>query len=228
MTLTSADFSELILAKTAIEEFLIARNNVGYVAQFSGGFDAVTLIRRNLAKCPDEYPPPTTTELLFITDPELRDSIRQDVGAASRALNNDEWKAATVLSGAAIEALLHWRLREPSPGATAVNKAVNNLTGTRKAPIAKIDYWDLHQFIEVAADLKLLKPDTCSAAKLAQNFRNLIHPGRAARLAQTCDRATAYSTIGALEHVIRDLSLDPKATPEPHTLKPNARNRGER
>jgi len=28
--------------------------------------------------------------------------------------------------------------------------------------------------------------------------------GRAARLAQTCDRATAYSAIGALERVIRD------------------------
>jgi hypothetical protein len=31
-------------------------------------------------------------------------------------------------------------------------------------------------------------------------------PGRAARLAQTCDRATAHSAIGALVHVIRDLS----------------------
>jgi hypothetical protein len=54
--------------------------------------------------------------------------------------------------------------------------------------------------------LDLLRPDTSTAAKLAKNFRNLIHPGRAARLAQTCDRATAYSAIGALEHVIRDLS----------------------
>jgi hypothetical protein len=64
----------------------------------------------------------------------------------------------------------------------------------------------LHQFIEVAADLGVLKPDTCSAARLAQNFRNLIHPGRAARLAQTCDRATAHSAVGALLHVIRDLT----------------------
>jgi hypothetical protein len=63
-----------------------------------------------------------------------------------------------------------------------------------------------HQFIEVAAQLDLLTPDTCNAARLAKNFRNLIHPGRAARLAQTCDRVTAYSAIGALEHVIRDLT----------------------
>jgi hypothetical protein len=73
-------------------------------------------------------------------------------------------------------------------------------------PFSDIDRWDLDQFIEVAAQLKLIEPDTSTAAKLAKNFRNLIHPGRAARLAQTCDRATAYSAIGALEHAIRDLS----------------------
>ena len=65
--------------------------------------------------------------------------------------------------------------------------------------------WCLHHFIEVATHLKLIKPDKSSAAKLAQNFRNLIHPGRVARLEQTCDRGTAYSAIGAMEHVIRDL-----------------------
>ena len=76
----------------------------------------------------------------------------------------------------------------------------------REMPLSDIDRWDLDQFIEVAAYLDLLTTDTCTAARLAKNFRNLIHPGRAARLAQTCDRATAYSAIGALEHVIRDLS----------------------
>ena len=40
-----------------------------------------------------------------------------------------------------------------------------------------------------------------------QSFRNLIHPGRAARLAQTCDRATALSAIGALEHVVRGFEI---------------------
>jgi hypothetical protein len=73
-------------------------------------------------------------------------------------------------------------------------------------PDSNIDRWELHHFIEVAGHLSLLKPDTCSAVRLARSFRNLIHPGRAARLGQTCDRATAYSAVGALEHVIRDLS----------------------
>src|SRR2546429_6882967 len=33
----------------------------------------------------------------------------------------------------------------------------------------------------------------------------LIHPGRAQRLAQNCDRGTALSCVAALEHVVRDL-----------------------
>jgi hypothetical protein len=184
-----------------------ARGNVGNMAHVKG-VDAVTVIRRALAICQDEYPPSTTTELLFIKDAALGENIRRDLGAAHRALNNGEWKAATVLAGATIEALLHWRLQEPLPGATAVQAAVTTLVvnGTISKPDNNVDRWELHHFIEVAGHLNLLKPDTSSAARLARSFRNLIHPGRAARLAQTCDRATAHSAIGALEHVIRDLT----------------------
>jgi hypothetical protein len=210
ITLTSADYSELILAKSTIEEHLTiwrSRGNVGSMSHVKG-FDAVTVIRRALAKCPDEYPAPATTELLFIKDAALRENIRRDVGAANRALNNAEWKAATVLAGAAIEALLHWRLQEASPGLSAIQASAKALvaSGTISKPNSNIDRWELDHFIEVAGHLNLLKADTFSAARLARGFRNLIHPGRAARLAQTCDRATAYSAIGALEHVIRDLS----------------------
>jgi hypothetical protein len=72
-------------------------------------------------------------------------------------------------------------------------------------PNNNMDHWSLRHFIEVAAHLDLIKSDTSKAARLAQDFRNLIHPGRAARLKQTCERGTAYSAIGAMEHVIRDL-----------------------
>jgi hypothetical protein len=48
--------------------------------------------------------------LQFIPDQDLRDSIRRDICAANQALHNGKWKAATVLAGAAIEALLHWKL----------------------------------------------------------------------------------------------------------------------
>jgi hypothetical protein len=161
------------------------------------------VIRRALAKCPDEYPPsPDTTELLFIKDEPLRSDIRGDLSAVSRALHNAEWKAATVLAGAAIEALLYWRLQEHDQQ-TAV-ASLQRSGKLKSGPDSNIDRWTLSNFIEVAAKLDLLKPDTCSAVRLAQSFRNLIHPGRSKREDQTCNRATAYSAVGALEHVIED------------------------
>jgi hypothetical protein len=210
INLSSADYAELVLATSTIEEHLEvwrSRGNVGNMAHVKG-YDAVTVIRRALALCPDEYPPASTTELSFIKDADLRESIRRDTGAANRALSNSEWKAATVLAGAAIEALLLWRLQEPSPGSAAISAAVGSLVTaqTITKPSNTMERWELHHLIEMASHLNFLKTDTASAVRLARNFRNLIHPGRAARLAQACDRATSYSAIGALEHVIRDLS----------------------
>lgn len=170
------------------------------------GSDAISVIRRVLAKCPDEFPPSSTTELLFIKGDELRESIRRDLGAASRAFDNAEWKAATVLAGATIEALLLWKLQERPP--SDVQPAAQAVALAKKCdqPKPDLNNWNLHQFIEVAAHLGIISVDTQSAARLAKDFRNLIHPGRAARENQTCDRATAHSALGALHHVIRDLT----------------------
>jgi hypothetical protein len=171
MTMAPTEYMDLVLAQSTIEETLAhwrARGDVGEMARVNG-YDVVTIMRRALARCPDEFPPPVTTELLFINDVQLRDSIRHDLGAANRALNNAEWKAATVLAGAAIEALLHWRLQEPKPGAAAVQAAVPGLvsSGAMSKPDNNIDNWGLSHFIEVAAHLVLLKPDTRSAANPA-------------------------------------------------------------
>jgi hypothetical protein len=202
-------YADLVLAVSTIEYHLgvwTSRGPVGDMARVKG-CDVVTLLRRILVQCPDEYPAPSTIDLLFVKDGELRDSLRRDVGAAVRALNNSEWKAATVLAGATIEALLHWKLQEPPITLASRDVAVKASVEAKKMqnPSSDIDYWTLAQFVEVAAHLGMIKSDTATEVRLAQNFRNLIHPGRAARLNQTCDRGTAYSAVGALDHVIRDL-----------------------
>jgi hypothetical protein len=133
----------------------------------------------------------------------LRDSIRSDIGAVNRALANSEWKAANVIAGSALEALLLWRLSEPSPGAAAVEIA-------RKKVAPKIEAdpqrWDLFSYARVALELKLIEDETFREAELARGYRNLIHPGKNSRLQQHCDRGTAYAATAALEHVVRDLS----------------------
>jgi hypothetical protein len=209
ITLPPNVYADLVLALSTIEYHLdvwTSRGPVGGMDRVKG-YDVVTLLRKILIQCPDEYPAPSTTDLLFVKDNELRDSLSRDVGAAVRALNNSEWKAATVLAGATIEALLHWKLQQPPITQAARDAAVKALVAAKKMqnPNPDIDYWTLQHFIEVAAELKVIGADTTTEVKLAQNFRNLIHPGRATRLGQTCDRGTAYSAIGALDHVIRDI-----------------------
>jgi hypothetical protein len=205
-------YADLILAISAIESQLdtwISRG-AGGVLQPVNGVDPVLLIFEALDQCPDEYPPPPAiSELTFITDVPLRDSIRSDMAAADRAFVNFEWKAATVLAGAAIEALLHWRLSQPPTTTSDIDHSVTRLVAKKvfvSKPPPDRDNWSLHLFIEVSGDLTIIQASTVTAANLAKDFRNLIHPGKTARTGQSCDRGTARSALAALDHVVRDLT----------------------
>jgi hypothetical protein len=166
--------------------------------------EPVRAIRRLLAKCPDEHPSPSTHELAFVTDPELRADLRLDIAAVNQALVNGEWKAATVLAGGAVEALLLWRLLQVDSKEIAAAEAKLK---RKSRPLLE---WDLHGFIEVATICPdpnpLIRPETAIQLRLAKDFRNLIHPGRAIRLSQRCSRATALAAIAGLEMVVGDLA----------------------
>ncbi len=211
LALPSDEYANFVIGLGAIENQLAtwaSRGDTGALRPVSG-LDPLAHVRRALVKCPDEFPPPETTTLTFITDPDTRASLSRDVSSAGRAFVNLEWKAATVLGGATIEALLHWRLSQAPPDEKAIRASAAKLhsCGTfTKKPSPDRDDWSLHHFIEIAADLKLIESDTLKAAALAKDFRNLVHPGRAARKGLICDRATALSALAGLEHVIRDLS----------------------
>lgn len=180
-----------------------ARGGIGGLGYVQGGKSPVSVIRAILAMCPDENPPAAHADLLFITDVQLRDSIRLDIGGANRAMANAEWKAATVLAGSAIEALLHWRLSiEPKATLDGAPRAPAYRGGKKK----NLDDYVLHEYIAVAEDLGAIRGDTVIAARLAKNFRNLIHPGRAVRLQEKCSRATAQLAVGAMEAVREALS----------------------
>ena len=53
---------------------------------------------------------------------------------------------------------------------------------------------------------RLITDDTRKTAELAQSYRNLFHPGKAARLKGKCDRGTALATLAATERVAADLA----------------------
>jgi len=211
LTMDSASYDRFICSKAHIKQRLVfwtANPNQGHdLGIISGGQQSpVILIRDALLNCPDESPGPATAELSFIPDVDLRANLRNDIGAINRALSNGEWKAATVLAGSTIEALLLWALQGAAPAATAAAAALVTSGVLPRQPAADLERWNLHEYIAVAENLTIITPDTAVQTKLAKDFRNLIHPGRAQRLGQNCSRATALSAVAGVEFVVRDLT----------------------
>jgi len=166
----------------------------------------LTLMRRALSECPDEYPAASTAKLTFISDQDLREALRIDLGSTNLALSNGEWKAATVLAGSIVEALLLWALQQRTTA--EIQNAIVDLKSKSvsiKSRATNLEDWMLYELIEVSEELKIITTDTTKQARLAKDFRNLIHPGRNIRLGQICNRGTALSAVAAVEHVIEDI-----------------------
>lgn len=194
------DYAHLLLTRSVITSTMEAWHQG---SARTGGMPSVNgkniplLLYEILSRCPDEHSPPPHAELSFIEPAALRESIRIDVGGAYRAIQHDEWKAASILGGAAIEALLYWRL------------GVVTKIGREKAesaPSKQFSDWNLSDMISVAKDLGILTDKQAIAATLAKGYRNLIHPGVAARQSENCTRSTAYSAIAGMEAVIEALT----------------------
>ena len=210
--IAAAEFGEAVSAM----QIALGRWNAGERNYVSKGIPGnrqthpVVLLRRHLSSLHDEGAEPTTNALSFILDIVFRDSLRRDLGSIDRCIQNGEWKAATVLGGSVVEALLLYGLREyEKTNSSALQSTIQSLqvSGTLQgAPPRNLDEWVLHQLTEVSEAVNLIQKATAAQCRIARTFRNLIHPGRAARLAQQCDRGTALSALAAVEHVMRDLT----------------------
>lgn len=200
--LIDTDYINFIINVEAIRSAVKSFEQRGNVnpLKFLPGFNRlnpVTIVYRALEKCSDEFPTKSVTKLLFISDADLRDSIRMDISSAEQSFRNGAWKASTVLAGSAIEALLLWRLKQEDP---------INLKKKATIDASQLDRMDLHHIIDASKTMSIIKLNTVTLTLLTKGFRNLIHPGRSIRLGEECNRGTAYTALAALEHVVNDLS----------------------
>ncbi len=213
LVMDSSHYIEFISSLAAIREMLATWQNlepqfftytIGSVAGLRR-HNAVTLVRQALALCPDEIPSTRTSELKFIEDEHFRERLRLDVAAVEKALADSEWKAATVLAGSVIEALLLAVLEQHFQDniADSVERLVT--AGVFRKRNSDPKYWDLHHYIEVATEVGAVEEETAKLVRLAKDYRNLIHPGKAQRLQQECNRSTALTAIAALDRVTADL-----------------------
>jgi hypothetical protein len=162
-----------------------------------------------LSKCPDEGIKAGTADLAFITDDDLRSSVRLDISSSQTALNNGGVEGATVLAGSALEALLLWRTQQHNDSER--QSAVSQIR--RKVDPKHPEDWHLADYIDVAHALSDIGDDTASQARLAKDFRNLIHPGRERRTQARCDRGTAHAAFAALHLVTGDFEKSAKGSP---------------
>jgi hypothetical protein len=188
--LSSTDYLEYSRCR-AILATSLALWNVGDTrpARDVGGRDAVERIRRLMKQCHDELPPPEP-ELPFIADSDIRLGIEDRIRAAWTDFNAREWMGATVFAGATLEALLLWALKQV-PLATA--------------PKRPLDELHLADLISLAVSNGVIDAGTEHQAGLAKDARNLIHPGRASRSGEACNKATALAALAAVYRLIEQL-----------------------
>lgn len=211
LTLEGEDFAVYVAARATVQHAIASWNGIhanfqlGLVPKVDPPLNALSHLRRLLRQCEDDVIPPETAELLFLKDEALRADLRRDLAHAERALFNGEWKSSTVLSGSVLEALLFWGLSQRKYRRRAMG--AKGAARDDKGKTRPLDEWQLRHLIAVAEELGLLGTrETITEAKLAQSYRNLIHPTREARLAQRCDKGTAQAAAAAVSHAIADLA----------------------
>jgi hypothetical protein len=190
LDLRAADYLELTQCRAVLSSALTRWQTSDAVpAREVGGKDAVERIRRLMRQCHDELPPPQP-ELPFISDADVRLGIEDRIRAAWLDFHAQEWMGATVLAGAALEALLLWALKQRSLG---------------EAPKRSLDELHLADLIRYAAANNVIDDAGERQASLAKDARNLVHPGRALRSGDACNKTTALTAFAAVYRIVDQL-----------------------
>jgi hypothetical protein len=207
-----AEYHEAVVEIRAIVSFWSTGSTKRFIVhtQDSRGLNPITILREHLEALHDEGVEASTNELLFIQDEDLRELLRIDLSSVNQAIDNCEWKAATVIGGSVIEAFLLCKLVElKSENPSAINDMVDSLLESKKLqkrPPSDLNEWNLHPLTETAEFAKTIKEVTAKQCRIAKNFRNLIHPGATVRQSQECNRGTAFAVAAAIAFVIEDLT----------------------
>jgi hypothetical protein len=203
-------YIDLELAIEVIEQSLEQRQREQYaftIVPIDAG-SVIQVIYKVLTDCHGSVPASSAANLAFIMEAKTRDTISREIGSIESALRNGEWKAATALTGAVIEALLLWRLEQfpKQEIIDAVDRCFSTRTLKHRPKPDVLLQWTLPEMIETSAELRVLGPNTVTEARQCKDFRNLIHPGRVLALEAECNRGTAFSAAAALDFVVTDLA----------------------
>jgi len=167
-------------------------------------YEPLKALHRLLKLCPDQIVPRAGPRLTFIADARLRESIARDVDSLEGFLRDSEWKAATVIGGSVVEALLLAGLLDRKQAAEAFEKE-RNAADPRRWKIEPLEDWKLWKMITVAEAVGLINDVVARVCDGARDFRNLIHAGKE-RAEAPSDKGTAHTAVAAVENLLATFS----------------------
>ena len=127
----------------------------------------------------------------FITDQKFRTSLAGDYAELLKSLESGAWKAAHVLSGSVVEALLIDFL---------ISMDYEKKSG--KNPLEL----DLSKAVDACRKEGALSDRASALATVIRGYRNLIHPGRMIRLNERVDKNSAAIAKALVDMVISEIA----------------------
>lgn len=122
----------------------------------------------------------------FITDQAFRRTLEGDYAEMLACIEVEAWKAAHVLAGSIVEALLvEYLLRQNDPDPLKMSLA---------------------ELVETCKAAKVLSARTADLSAVIRSYRNLIHPGRSLRLGDHPDRDGAIVARTLVSIIVREVA----------------------
>lgn len=126
----------------------------------------------------------------FVAHDDLRSSLENDLLEMDSALSGNSYKAAVVLSGSVVEALV-----------------IDTLIASGILLEAEALKLELAPALQAALQAKLITQRCFDLSTVVRNYRNLIHPGRVVRLSERVTEETASVATSLTKIIIDELRL---------------------
>src|SRR5579862_5472485 len=85
--------------------------------------------------------------------------------------------------------------------------AATNAPADKSGKVLDVEDWRLAALIEVASDLSWVHKARGDFSDVLRNYRNLVHPWKAARTPYKIDRGTANVSWQVVKETLRDLNV---------------------
>lgn len=133
----------------------------------------------------------------------VRPIVRDRLAEAGKAMGAGAHLSVVILCGSVLEAvLLGAAQKEPS----RFNKASSSPKDKRSGAVKRLHEWHLAEFIDVASEVGLLKPDVKKFSHGLRDFRNYIHPYQQLQSGFAPDEHTAKVCLQVLKAALASVS----------------------